>query len=70
VAIARALVTEPAMILADEPTATSTARPRDVMRLLHELNEAGTTIVLITHDSDVAVQARRQVHVRDGLLVQ
>ena len=42
----------------------------DVIRILHELNEVGTTIVLITHDSDVAVQARRQVHVRDGLLLQ
>ena len=71
VAIARALVTEPAMILADEPTGNlDSASGADVMRLLHELNEAGTTIVLITHDSDVAVQARRQVHVRDGLLVQ
>jgi putative ABC transport system ATP-binding protein len=41
----------------------------EVLRLLHELNAAGATIVLITHDSDVAVAATRQVHVRDGLLV-
>jgi putative ABC transport system ATP-binding protein len=71
VAIARALVTEPALILADEPTGNlDSASGADVIALLHALNDAGTTIVLITHDSDVAVQARRQVHVRDGLLVQ
>jgi putative ABC transport system ATP-binding protein len=70
VAIARALVTEPALILADEPTGNLDSQSgADVIKLLHELNDAGTTIVLITHDSDVAVEARRQVHVRDGLLV-
>ena len=70
VAIARALVTEPALILADEPTGNLDSQSgADVITLLHELNDAGTTIVLITHDSDVAVEARRQVHVRDGLLV-
>jgi putative ABC transport system ATP-binding protein len=71
VAIARALVTEPALILADEPTGNLDSQSgADVIALLHELNRAGTTIVLITHDSDLAVQALRQVHVRDGLLVQ
>jgi putative ABC transport system ATP-binding protein len=71
VAIARALVSEPALILADEPTGNlDSASGADVIALLHELNDAGTTIVMITHDSDVAVQARRQVHVRDGLLLQ
>ena len=71
VAIARALVTEPALILADEPTGNLDSQSgADVIKLLHELNAAGTTIVLITHDSDVAVEARRQVHVRDGLLIQ
>ncbi len=71
VAIARALVGEPALILADEPTGNLDSQSgSDVIKLLHELNDAGTTIVMITHDSDVAVQARRQVHVRDGLLVQ
>ena len=71
VAIARALVTEPALILADEPTGNLDSQSgADVIALLHELNRTGTTIVLITHDSDVAVQALRQVHVRDGLLVQ
>ena len=70
VAIARALVGEPALILADEPTGNlDSASGADVIGLLHELNAVGTTIVMITHDSDVAVNARRQVHVRDGLLV-
>ena len=67
VAIARALVTRPTIILADEPTGNlDSASGADVMSLLHELNDAGTTIVLITHDSDVAVAAKRSVHVRDG----
>ena len=71
VAIARALVTEPALILADEPTGNLDSQSgAEVIKLLHELNDSGTTIVLITHDSDVAVEARRQVHVRDGLLIQ
>jgi putative ABC transport system ATP-binding protein len=67
VAIARAIVTDPAMILADEPTGNlDSASGRDVMGLLHELNDAGRTIVLITHDADVAQAASRQVHLRDG----
>ncbi len=67
VAIARALVTQPAIILADEPTGNlDSASGADVLKLLHELNDVGTTIVLITHDSDVAVAAKRSVHVRDG----
>jgi len=67
VAIARALACEPDIILADEPTGNlDSASGADVLELLHELNGAGTTIVLITHDSDVAVAAKRSVRVRDG----
>jgi putative ABC transport system ATP-binding protein len=67
VAIARALVTEPRMILADEPTGNlDSTSGKDVLEVLHDLNRAGRTIVLITHDPDVAALGTRQVHVRDG----
>jgi putative ABC transport system ATP-binding protein len=67
VAVARALVTEPALILADEPTGNLDSRSgADVLALLHELHGAGRTIVLITHDVDVAGTAQRQIHLRDG----
>jgi putative ABC transport system ATP-binding protein len=67
VAIARALVTEPAIILADEPTGNlDTQTSMEVMALFHELNEQGITIVLVTHEPDIAVYAKRIVEVRDG----
>ncbi len=70
VAIARALVTEPALLLADEPTGNlDSASGAEVIGLLRELHSAGRTLVLITHDADVAESADRQVHVRDGRLV-
>jgi putative ABC transport system ATP-binding protein len=70
VAIARALVTEPALLLADEPTGNlDSTSGAEVMALLTQLNAAGRTIVMITHDAEVASRARRQVHVRDGRLV-
>ncbi len=70
VAIARALVTEPALLLADEPTGNlDTASGDDVMGILRDLHASGRTVILITHDADVAARADRQVHVRDGRLV-
>jgi putative ABC transport system ATP-binding protein len=69
VAIARALVTEPRLLLADEPTGNLDSHTgEEVLGLFHDLNDAGVTIVLITHDSDVAVRATRQIHVRDGMV--
>jgi putative ABC transport system ATP-binding protein len=70
VALARALVTEPALILADEPTGNlDTASGAEVMSLLRDLHGQGRTIVLITHDADIASGAQRHVHLRDGSIV-
>lgn len=70
VAIARALVTEPALILADEPTGNLDSRSTaDVLAILAELSAAGRTIMLITHETDVAQRARRVIHLRDGQIV-
>ena len=70
VAIARALVTEPAIILADEPTGNlDSTSGAEVMGILRDLHASGRTVLLITHDADVATFADRQVHVRDGRLV-
>jgi putative ABC transport system ATP-binding protein len=67
VAIARALVTEPAVILADEPTGNlDSASTADVLTLVEELNRDGSTIVLITHERDIAARAARVVEIRDG----
>ena len=69
VAVARALVTDPALILADEPTGNLDSRSTaDVLALFDELSQAGRTVVLITHEPDVAARARRTLRIRDGLL--
>ncbi|HET6950994.1 MAG TPA: ABC transporter ATP-binding protein [Acidimicrobiales bacterium] len=69
VAIARALVGEPSVVLADEPTGNLDTRSGDaIMALLHELNGDGSTIVVITHDHEIAASLPRQVAVRDGLI--
>ncbi len=69
VAIARALVTDPAMLLADEPTGNLDSRTsEDIMAIFQGLNDAGKTVVLITHESDIAQYATRVVTVRDGLI--
>ena len=71
VAIARAIVTDPSLLLADEPTGNlDTATGAEVMAILHELHATGRTIVLITHEREVAADADRQIHVRDGRIVQ
>ena len=70
VAIARALVTDPAILLADEPTGNlDTESSLEIMKLLRDLNEQGRTIVLITHEADIAGFAQRVVRLRDGLVV-
>ena len=71
VAIARALVNQPQLILADEPTgALDTKTSEDIMRLLTELNAQGMTVVIVTHETDIAAWARRKMVFRDGLIVE
>jgi putative ABC transport system ATP-binding protein len=71
VAIARALVSDPAMILADEPTGNlDSSSTVAIMRLLVELNDAGRTVVLITHENEVAEFAKRVIELRDGKIVR
>ncbi len=67
VAIARAIVTKPSLILADEPTGNLDSKTsEEIMDIFHELHKQGNTIVLITHDDEVAKQASRSIHIRDG----
>lgn len=71
VAIARALVNEPTIIMADEPTgALDTKSGNEVMEIFKNLNQAGRTIILVTHEPDIAAHAKRVIHVRDGLIVR
>lgn len=71
VAIARALVSSPSLILADEPTGNLDSKSgREIMDLLKSLNRMGNTIVLVTHDMDIAKNAKRQIVIRDGEVTQ
>lgn len=71
VAIARAIVTDPEILLCDEPTgALDTKTSKEIMELIKELNKEGRTIVMITHDLNVASQAKRQIRIKDGTLYE
>jgi putative ABC transport system ATP-binding protein len=70
VAIARALVTDPLMLLADEPTgALDTQTSEDIMAIFQSLNDDGITVVIVTHEADIASYAARQIHFRDGRVI-
>ena len=70
VAIARALINDPVLLLADEPTGNLDSRSgQEIMALLVELNTQGSTIVIVTHEDEIAAHAKRIIHFRDGRIV-
>ena len=70
VAIARALANRPAILLADEPTGELDARTgAEIIALFGQLNRDGTTLIVVTHDEELASAAKRKIHMRDGVIV-
>jgi putative ABC transport system ATP-binding protein len=70
VAIARSLINDPYIILADEPTGNlDTATSHEIMRMLDKMNESGKTIIMVTHEDDIAANAKRVIKMRDGLII-
>ena len=71
VAIARAIVNSPRLLMADEPTGNLDSRTTEqIMKIFHELHAGGITIVLVTHEMDIAVQADRMIHMKDGRILE
>jgi putative ABC transport system ATP-binding protein len=70
VAIARALVTSPSLLLADEPTGNlDTQSSQEIMEILEELNREGITVILVTHEADIAAYASREIVIKDGQIL-
>lgn len=71
VAVARAIAARPPVILADEPTGNlDTKSTKEVMAILHELKDEGRTVIVITHDNEIAEEAERVIRIRDGKVVE
>ena len=71
VAIARSLINDPFFLLADEPTGNlDTATTEEILGLLQELNEAGKTIIMVTHEDEVAARTKRKIRLRDGAVIE